>query len=191
MLYAFEKRAMQATIDLIPRWYAIAVYARQEKAAREEIASLGYEVFLPTLHKKRMWSDRVKAVELALFPGYLFVNTVLDAGSRFKIVRPKQVIDVVGKRMGEAGVIAQHVPDGVITSLQLLLQQRENIEPTERLIKGMQVRVVQGPLRGAVGIIEKEPNGAQKLVVQISLLGRGVRTALTVDDVVSVDELIN
>lgn len=190
VLYGFETKAVQKNMELLPRWYAIAVYARQEKAARDELLSLGYQAFLPTLHKKRIWSDRVKAVELALFPGYLFVNAVLDAEARFKIVRPKQVIDVVGKRMAGSHEVAQHVPDRVISSLQLVLQQSQNAEPTERLLKGVEVRVVQGPLRGAIGIVEKEPNGAQRLVVQVPLLGRGVRTELSVEDVVALEELV-
>lgn len=173
----------------ISRWYAISVFARQEKAAAKELTNLGADIFLPLAPQRRLWSDRIKTLQVALFPGYLFVNTMLDAETRFRLLKPRQVIDIVGKHKGSAQIIAQHIPDEQINSLKRMLEQASSLEPLSHLVKGAQVKVMQGPFAGTVGIVEDVPGLSRKLVVQIPLLGRGVRTTLSADDVLAFAEL--
>ncbi|MES2504694.1 MAG: UpxY family transcription antiterminator [Myxococcota bacterium] len=176
--------------DDITKWYALAVYTRQEKAAHEEIASLGVESFLPTRQTRKLWSDRIKQSSEPLFPGYLFVNLALTAELRVKIIRLKQVQDLVGRqKVTGAGSMAIHIPDQQIDSLRLLIGSQKVLEPTQKLIKGTQVRISQGPLKGAHGVIEQEPTGSRRIIVQLPLLGRGVKTELSADDVLSYEEL--
>jgi transcription antitermination factor NusG len=167
------------------KWYALSVYARQEKAAHAEIAGLGLETFLPTSPVRRLWSDRVKQLEQPLFPGYLFVRLELTAETRIRLIRLHQVIDLVGKNWG----YASSVPDIQIESLRLLLASEKILEPTLKLISGTEVMISQGPLRGTSGIVEREASGQRRIIVQVPLLGRGVRTVLSVDDVLSYEEL--
>ena len=174
------------TTDGLSRWYALAVYARQEKAAHTEILGLGVESFLPTQVVRRLWSDRVKQLQQPLFPGYLFVRSVLTAELRVKLIRLRQVVDLVGKKKSlESSSIAMHIPDAQIESLKLLVDSQKTLEPTQKLIAGTEVMISQGPLKGAMGIIEREASGKRRIIVQLSLLGRGVRTELSVDDVLS------
>ena len=53
-------------------WYAIHVQSKFERAASRILHDKGYEEFLPLYRAKRQWSDRVKEVDLPLFPGYFF-----------------------------------------------------------------------------------------------------------------------
>src|SRR5271157_5027662 len=53
-------------------WYAIRVRSKFENAASVVLNGKGYEAFLPTYRSRRSWSDRVKELDLPLFPGYLF-----------------------------------------------------------------------------------------------------------------------
>jgi len=168
-----------------PKWYALSVYARQEKAAYTEISDFGMEAFLPTSPIRRLWSDRIKQLEQPLFPGYLFVKLELTAERRIQLIRLRQVIDLVGKSWN----YASSVPDSQINSLRLLLSSAQLLEPTTRLIAGTEVMISQGPLKGTFGIIEREATGKRRIVVQVPLLGRGVRTELSVDDVLSYEEL--
>src|SRR3989338_8202181 len=166
----------------VERWYALSVYSRQEKAAYAEIRGLGVETFLPTSMERRLWSDRIKQLEQPLFPGYLFVRLSLNLETRIKLIRLRQVIDFVGKSQS---YVVGFIPDTQIESLRVLLKTPQFLEPTHRLVVGTEVRIAAGPLKGAYGIVEREPTCKRRIVVQVPLLGRGVRTELSVDDVLT------
>jgi transcription antitermination factor NusG len=167
-----------------PRWYALHVKARKEKAAAQELTRRGFEIYLPSVVERRVWSDRVKPVELALFPGYLFVHTVMSPAQRVQLLKPTHTYDLVGRIPGDERV-AQAIPDTEIESLKTLLAAERHLDPVDRLVEGTRVTVVSGPLQGTSGVVEKAPDGQRRLVAQIHLLGRGVRTVLSADDVLA------
>src|SRR6266446_4384964 len=53
-------------------WYALHVRTRFEKVVARNLRGKGYEEFLPLYSRTNRWSDRVKEIELPLFPGYVF-----------------------------------------------------------------------------------------------------------------------
>src|SRR6266550_3392438 len=53
-------------------WFAVQVRARSEKLVASILENKGFENLLPVYKIKRQRSDRVLAIELPLFPGYLF-----------------------------------------------------------------------------------------------------------------------
>lgn len=170
-------------IALEKRWYAVAVHARQERAAATALEDRGFEVFLPTRCERRLWSDRVQRVNMALLPGYLFLRTTLTAASRVQMLRVRQVYDVVGRTPGDAA-IARPVATREVESLQALVASERELTAVDRLTQGATVVIADGPLRGARGVLLSDPDGRQLLDVQISLLGRGVRTWISADDLV-------
>jgi transcription termination/antitermination protein NusG len=164
-----------------PQWYALAVHARQERAAATALEERGFEVFLPTRCEPRLWSDRVQRLNLALFPGYLFLRSTLTPSRRVEMLRTRQVYDLVGRTPGSPA-IARPVPDSQIESLRRLTESQRELSAAERLVRGNEVIVCEGPLRGTRGVLVSEPHGKKRLAVQIPLLGRAVRTWLTADD---------
>lgn len=170
------------------RWYALAVHARSEASAADEVAVRVDEVFLPVRRERRAWSDRVKVADVPLFPSYLFVRLALDAAARVALLRCKHVVEVVGRLPGDER-IARAIPDHEVEALRILVEADRALDPIERLVPGRHVLVGAGPLRGARGVVEASPDGQRRLVVQIALLGRGVRTVLRADDVVESVEL--
>lgn len=58
----------------VPGWYAIYTAPRAEKKLVERLGLLGYEIFLPTIRVRKIWSDRIKMVDQVLFPSYVFVH---------------------------------------------------------------------------------------------------------------------
>ena len=171
------------------KWYACSVYSRQEKAAFKDITNLGYEAFLPIRQERRLWSDRIKTLETALFPGYLFVRTHLTASSRVDIIRSKKVLDFVGRLKGREDRLAHHIPNSEMESLKLITCKEEKIEPVERLRRGEKVMVIDGPLKGLYGTLEKRAKGDCRIVVGVTLLGRGVSAKLEPSQVMSLTEL--
>ncbi len=165
-----------------PSWYALAVHPRRERAAAEDLGRRGFEVFMPTAVKRKAWSDRIKRVESPLFPGYLFVNTSIDAATRRELLRATATYDLVGRIPGDAR-LARPVAAVEIKSLQVLVENERVLDPVARLLPGQPVEVGAGPLRGVRGVVEVAADGQRRLVVQLQLLGRGVRTLLEADNV--------
>ena len=163
------------------RWFALSVRSRQEKAAQGDLEKRGVEVFLPTRVDRRVWSDRVQNLEIALFPGYLFVRTEMSAQRRVDLLKARGVFDLVGRLPGDVR-IAQEVPDWQVESLRTLVAAERVVDPVESWVKGTRVRVAAGALKGALGVVEEGVDGKRRLVVQVDLLGRGVRCVLMADD---------
>ena len=59
------------------RWYALTVKPQHEFRVAQSIGSLnddGERGFVPVYKDKRVWSDRVKILDVPLFSGYVFAR---------------------------------------------------------------------------------------------------------------------
>ena len=72
-VYVMEKKELKINADKTS-WYVLYTAPRAEKQVRDRINALGVECWLPLHRAPRVWSDRVKIVELPLFNSYLFVR---------------------------------------------------------------------------------------------------------------------
>ena len=75
-------------------WFALNTKFRYEDYVAKQLGGKGYEILLPVYRCRRRWSDRVKDVELPLFPGYLFCR--FDVNDRLPILTTPGMIQVVG-----------------------------------------------------------------------------------------------
>ncbi len=57
------------------KWYVLYTSARAEKQVELRLKKEGIDVFLPLHLSPRRWSDRIKMIEVPLFPSYIFVRT--------------------------------------------------------------------------------------------------------------------
>jgi transcription antitermination factor NusG len=126
----------------------------------------GYEGFLPLYRQKSRWSDRIKEIQLPLFPGYLFCR--FDVNKRLPILITPGVIQVVG-----IGKTPHPVDESEISALQSIVLSGLQTEPRSYLNIGQRVRVELGPLSGVEGILTAM-KGYSRLVVSVSLLQRSV-----------------
>src|SRR5215831_6448579 len=85
--------AMSGTTDA-KQWYAVHLRPRCEKLVALQLRNKGYEEYLPMYRSRRRWSDRVKKIELPLFPGYIFCK--FDVEKRLPILVIPGVISIVG-----------------------------------------------------------------------------------------------
>src|SRR6267142_1304998 len=77
-------------------WYAAYTWAHHERRVAQELAERGVQCFLPTYRSLRRWKDRRRELELALFPGYVFVRITLR--DRLCVLQLPSVVHLVGSR---------------------------------------------------------------------------------------------
>lgn len=155
-------------------WYAIQIQSRLGNLASATLRGKGYEEFLPLYRTRRRWSDRMKELELPLFPGYLFCRC--DPTDRLMpILTTPGVIGIVG-----AGKTPIPVDDGEIDTVRAVLRSGLAAQPWPFLHVGAKVRIAGGPLAGIEGIIINADK-THRLVVSVSLLQRSVAVEIDRD----------
>jgi len=154
-------------------WYALRIRSRHEKVIAATLFDKGYEVFLPLHSCKPRWSDRIKEIELPLFPGYLFCR--FDMQKRLPVLVTPGIIHIVG-----IGNQAMPIADDEIAAIQAIVVSRLEATPWPYLQIGQSVRIEQGPLLGLEGILLglKKP---YRLIVSVTLLQRSVAVEIDHD----------
>lgn len=149
------------------RWYAIHVLAKYESFASTLLRSKGYEEFLPVYRCRRQWSDRVKELEVPLFPGYLFCRFDLN-DRRVPILTTPGVLRIVG-----AARVPTPVGDDEIAAIQAIIRSGVPVQPWPYLEAGCRVLIQHGALAGVEGIVLSAAKKC-RLVLSVPLLQRSV-----------------
>jgi transcription antitermination factor NusG len=166
---------MESTTDHGKRWYALRVKSRFEKTVSRNLKAKGYEEFLPLALHRRRWSDRVKEISTALFPGYVFCR--FDPVNRLPILQIPGVTAVAGP-----GKTFMPVDDRELDNVRALLKSGIHCQPWPFVTIGETVSVERGSLSGLEGIVTKVKNEF-RLVISVSLLQRSVAVEIDRDDV--------
>lgn len=156
-------------------WFALQVIPRHEKKVATLLEHCGCEHLLPVCKTGRRWSDRIKAIDLPLFPGYVFFRTQRPL---MEIVR--SVPGII--RIVSFGGKPHPVPEEDIEVLKRLTGLERDIRPSSYLNVGQRVRVVAGPLLGLTGIII----GVKKrfrLVLAVDLIMKSVSAEIEQSEV--------
>src|SRR5262249_20925256 len=122
---------------------------------------------------RNQWSDRVKNVELPLFPNYVFCK--FDATERMPILTIPGVNAIVG-----FGKNLIPVDESELNALRAVLKSGTHYEPWPFLEVGQRVRIEHGALAGTEGIVLMMKNQC-RLVVSITMLQRSVAAELDRD----------
>ena len=147
-------------------WFAILARTGRERTATMLLENAGYECYLPVSKFIRRWSDRMKEVEVPLFPGYLFCR--MNQHNRLPVLMTPGVIQIVG-----VGKTPIPVEEQEIVAIQRVGKSGLPTMPWPYLEVGNVVRIEEGPLDGLTGIVLKIKSGL-KLVLSVSLLQRSV-----------------
>src|SRR5579863_1641623 len=104
------------------RWYAAYTNANCEKRVAEQLEKRSVEHFLPCYKSVRQWKDRKVALQLPLFPGYVFVRFALP--DRLQVLEVPRVVRLVGFNGTPAAL-----DEGEIESLRRALIEGVRAEP--------------------------------------------------------------
>src|SRR3989449_2918115 len=102
-------------------WFALRVRSRYENTVATILGGKGYEWFLPLYKSRRPWSDRIKEIQLPLFPGYIFCR--FDLQHRLPILTTPGVVTVVGIDRKSTRLNSSH---GYISYAVFCLKKKKN-----------------------------------------------------------------
>jgi transcription antitermination factor NusG len=155
-------------------WFALQTWPRYEKKVAAELANKFVSTFLPLLKNKHQWSDRIRIVELPLFPSYVFVKIAPTPEARVPVLRTNGVMGFVGVR--GAGT---PIPESQIESVRTVLNRGVSFHTHPFLNVGQRVRIRSGSLQGVEGVLVGKDNDDPSLVVSIQIIQRSVAIRLS------------
>ncbi len=145
-------------------WFALTAKHQHEPTVARLLSAKGFEVFHPKYAEIRRWKDRNKTIQLPLFPGYVFFCGQVER--RVEILSTPGVFSIVS-----FGNNAAEINKDEIDAIRRACENGLAVSPHPFLTVGDHVRVMQGPLAGVSGILQKQKD-ACRLVLSIELLGR-------------------
>jgi transcription antitermination factor NusG len=154
----------------VEHWYAIRVRSRFEITTSTALRCKGFEAFLPTYRDSRRWSDRVKPLDIPLFPGYVFCR--FQVSDLLRVLNTSGVVHVVS-----TGARPSPVDEMEIASVRAICATGLPAVAWPQVTEGQRLIVSRGPLKGTEGIVV-EVRDHFRLVAAISLLQRAVAIEL-------------
>ena len=144
------------------KWIAIYTKSRHEQIVVNELIKKDIESFCPMFKERRQWSDRKKWVHFPLFRSYVFARIhlkenifVLQTIGVNKIVKFQNKISII--------------PDQVINDIKNIVDGGYKIQKVDYFIKGDEVSVISGPLKGLNGIIQ-DLKGDSRLIMKVEAI---------------------
>ncbi len=159
-------------------WYVAITKPRHEKVVEEMLSKKGVEVFLPISEQVRKYRSGRKIVRLPLFPRYLFIR--FDPKETMLYHRILDVPSLQGfiKSRSSGGLLLP-ASDEEVESLRVIVASKIPVAVFDDMEEGQKVKVLEGPLKGAIGVISEIDREEWKLVVNVTLLGRAVTVTFT------------
>ena len=162
--------AMIAAVCASPAWHALWTRSHCEQLVHDQLVAKGFDLFLPMIDR---WSRRGglrHLIRVPMFPGYVFLNGVVDKASYFEVVKARGLVRVLGERWDRLAT----VPDGELGVIRRIVDARVPALPYAYLREGQRVRITRGPLEDMEGILVRTKPNRGLLVVSIDLLQRSV-----------------
>jgi len=148
------------------KWIAVYTKSRHEKVVIQELENKNIEAYCPIFKERRQWSDRKRWVEFPLFRSYVFAK--IELKNSLYILQAMGVHHII-KFQGNISII----PDEIIQNIKSMIDGGFTVEQAEYFVKGDEVIVVDGPLKGMDGIVVKIKN-ENKLVLKIEAIQQAI-----------------
>jgi transcription termination/antitermination protein NusG len=150
----------------VKNWLVFYTKSRQEKKVSELLSRRGFEVFLPLQKVMRQWSDRKKKVEVPLFNSYIFV---LESEDKISLILQTPGVSWNIRHNGKPAVLHQNEMETIkrFISSGLLLESRA----VDNLVEGDPVEVIDGSLKGMLGLLIKTKEG-DKFTIALESIGQ-------------------
>ena len=166
------------------RWYVVHAYSGMEKAVerniRESIARAGMEtkfgrILVPTEEVVEMKNGQRRTAERKFFPGYVFVEMVMDDESWHLVKHTNKVTGFVGGAKNRPAPISEAEVQKIVSQMQEGVDKpRHKVE----FMVGEFVRVKDGPFTDFNGTVEEVNYEKNKVRVSVTIFGRSTPVEL-------------
>ena len=170
--------ARPALLVPVPEWYALYVQVNHEKEVVKRLEQKEITCFLPLMETWSKRLDRRKKIHVPFFPGYVFVHTLIDSSANLNIVKTPGALTLLHNADGPLSI-----PPYQIENLQTVINSAQSLSTHSYLKEGDWVHVVQGPLAGCVGILNRLDAKRGRLVVSVDIIKKSVGVELDIEDV--------
>lgn len=156
------------------KWYVIQVMTGQEETVKhaleltieqENLQDKVFQILVPMEETVEIKGGKRQEKSRKMFPGYVFLEMILDEKSWYSIRQTQGVARFIGTKVQPTPVSGKE--------MQRVLKQlgkEERLEITFE--KGEGVRVISGPFRGYTGTVDEVNVKKEKLKVLINIFGR-------------------
>ena len=179
---SMAEQVPSSLVDL--RWYIVHAYSGMEKAVErnilERIKRSGMQekfgrVLVPTEEVVEIRNGQRKTTERRLFPGYVFVQMVMDDDTWHLIKHTNKVTGFVGGAKNRPVPISEEEVRKIENQVQEGADKpRHKIE----FITGELVRVKDGPFNDFNGVVEEVNYEKSRLRVAVTIFGRSTPVEL-------------
>jgi transcriptional antiterminator NusG len=170
----------KAIKTLKPRWYVLRAIGGQEKKVKEYIESqisvynLGdyiLQILIPSEKVYQVRNGKKYSTERTFFPGYVLVECLLTPQVKGILRNIPGGLGFLGETKGGDPLPMREVEvNRILGKVDEVTQDEEVIETPYDL--GENVKVIDGPFKGFIGIIEEVNDEKKKLKVMVKIFGR-------------------
>lgn len=169
------------------QWYVVHTYSGYENKVQanleKRIKTLGMEekisrILIPTEEVAEMRDGKRKITKKKFFPGYILVEMEMDKDAWHVVRNTPGVTNFVGAS-GEPQPLSTSEVETLMRQMGLA-PTAEKPRPKPKVIfeTGESVRIVDGPFRDFVGVIEEANPDRGKLKVMVTIFGRSAPVEL-------------
>ena len=174
--------AASANPDL--RWYIVHAYSGMEKAVErnitERIARSGMQskfgrILVPSEEVVEMRNGARRTTERRLFPGYVFVEMVMEDDTWHLVKHTSKVTGFVGGAKNRPAPISEDEIRKIVDQMQ---EGTEKPRHKVEFMAGEMVRVKEGPFADFNGSVEEVNYEKSRLRVSVTIFGRATPVEL-------------
>lgn len=168
------------------KWYVVHTYSGYEnKVATDlekmvenrKLQDLILDVKVPTETVTEIKDNKKREVERKIFPGYVLIKMVVTDDSWYVVRNTRGVTGFVGPASKPVPLTDEEV--------EALGVEKRSVEVNYTV--GDNVKIIDGPLEGFMGIVEEMDVTKDQVRVMISMFGRETPVELELDQVSLVD----
>jgi len=166
------------------RWYIVHAYSGMEKAVErnitERINRAGMQskfgrILVPTEEVVEVKNGQRKTTERRLFPGYVFVEMLMDDESWHLVKHTNKVTGFVGGAKNRPAPISEDEVNKIVNQMQ---EGTEKPRHKVEFLVGEYVRVKEGPFTDFNGSVEEVNYDKNKVRVSVTIFGRATPVEL-------------
>lgn len=166
------------------RWYIVHAYSGMEKAVERNIAERvqrsGMQdkfgrILVPTEEVVEMRNGQRRTTERRLFPGYVFVEMIMEDDTWHLVKHTSKVTGFVGGAKNRPAPISDAEVQKIVSQMQ---EGSEKPRHKVEFMVGELVRVKEGPFTDFNGTVEEVNYEKSRLRVSVAIFGRSTPVEL-------------